>query len=138
MCITDWEWVVPCRTGGLSTPAVSELRVMSPEISACSNHGLRSLACQALWDDVACCRCGRDSPPPLPPRINFRDLFCYRTSAFPRGNPKPVSGFHKNLLCNSHSYNTYYKRVYFFHIKLHIKLHIKHTLHSFMGFAMTW
>ena len=69
----------------------------SPGISARSNHGLRFLACQALRDDVACCRCGRESHvlcytiPPLPPRINLRDLFCYRTSAFSTGTPKPIS-----------------------------------------------
>ena len=111
------------RCGGLSAPAVSELRVTSPEISARSNHGLKSLACQALRDDVfgalhACCA-DLPRPPSLPPRINLRDLFCYRTSAFLRGNPKPFSGFQKNLLCNSHSSNTYYKRDYFFTILSH-------------------
>ena len=78
------------RCPGLSRPAYSELRVTSPVILARSDQGLRSLACQALRDDVACCRCGCKSPVLLCYMIPLRDLFCYRLSAFSTSKPKTL------------------------------------------------
>ena len=124
-CTTTMEVETPpCQCGGLSAPAYPELWVTSLGISAHSNHGLRSLACQALRDDVACCHWGRES---TCIRINLRDLFCFRTSAFSRGNPKPFSGVQKNLLCNSRSSNTLL-RDYLFHNTVAYALLVHHTI----------
>ena len=112
------------RCGGLRAPAYSELRVTSPGNSARSNYGLGSLACQALQDDVACCRCGVSLRCPAcytiphPTAANkFSRPVLLSYECFFDGQPKTLfcseEGFQKNLLCNSHSSNTLLCDYYF-------------------------